>query len=209
MRLIIIRHGETEWNRLRRTQGTTDTALSVRGRRQAKRLGARLSGAGLRCVYSSPLCRAKETAAAIALASPAARLELAPALVEIRFGAWEGLTFEEIATRYPQELELWNRAPAQCVPPGDSETLPQVAARLRGFLSGLCERHRGETVAAVSHSIPCKLMVALGIGLPLDGIHSLRMDNASMTVLDFYEERAVLRHFNDTAHLLNLPACHR
>ena len=52
-------------------------------------------------------------------------------------------------------------------------------------------------------------MVALGIGLPLDGIHSLRMDNASMTVLDFYEERAVLRHFNDTAHLLNLPACHR
>lgn len=208
MRLIIVRHGETEWNRLRKTQGVTDIALSARGRRQAKKLGGRLRGFAVRCVYTSPLMRARDTGSAIAL-SCGAPVVVDDDLLEIRFGAWEGLTFEEIGQNYPEELTLWNRSPECCVPPGESESLSQVAARVERFLTDILQKHPNDTVAAVSHSIPCKVLVALGIGLPLSRIHSLRMDNASMTVVDFYEERAVLRQFNDTAHLLDAAAWRR
>ncbi|MGI6151844.1 MAG: histidine phosphatase family protein [Christensenellales bacterium] len=201
MRLIIVRHGETDWNRLRKTQGMTDIGLTQRGLKQARRMGARVRNMQIRCVFSSPLSRAVSTANAIAsiVRAPVATDH---DLREIAFGEWEGLTFDEIGERYPEELKVWNTDPHLCAPPGKAETLMQVAERCTHFLSRIRKDYEGQTVAAVSHSVPCKAMVALSIGLPLSRIHSLRMDNASMSIIDFYQDRAVLRLFNDTTHLM-------
>ncbi len=201
MRLIIVRHGETEWNRQRRTQGVTDIDLTARGLRQARRLGYRLRSMPVKCVFASPLKRAFDTAKAIADPS---RLPVFADddLKEIRFGDWEGLTFDEIGCSYPDELRVWNENPPLCTPPGDSETIAQVAARVERFLARIRREYPDGTVVAVSHTVPCKLMVALSIGLPLQNLHSLRIDNVSMSMIDFYDDKAVLRLFNDTTHLM-------
>ena len=201
MRLIIVRHGETEWNRQRRTQGVTDIDLTVRGMRQAKRLGYRLRGMSVKCVFTSPLRRALDTAKALAAPSKIPVI-LDNDLKEIRFGEWEGLTFDEIGSNYPEELRIWNENPPLCRPPGDAETLTEVAERVEGFIRRIRTQYEESTVVAVSHSIPCKLMVASAIGLPLQNLHSLRMDNVSMSMIDFYEDKSVLRLFNDTTHLM-------
>lgn len=201
MRLIIVRHGETDWNRLRKTQGMTDTGLTPKGLRQARRMGARVRNMHIQCVFSSPLSRALATANAIA-SIVKAPVATDGDLREIAFGEWEGLTFDEIGERYPEELKVWNTDPHLCAPPGKAETLMQVAERSSRFLASIRKEYDGKTVVAVSHSVPCKAMVALSIGLPLSRIHSLRMDNASMSIIDFYEDRAVLRLFNDTTHLM-------
>lgn len=201
MRLIIVRHGETEWNRLRRTQGVTDIDLTVRGLRQARRLGYRLRGLPVKCVYTSPLKRALDTAKALAAPSRVP-VVLDNDLKEIRFGDWEGMTFEEIGNSYPDELRVWNESPQLCKPPGESETLEEVAKRVQNFIRRARSQYEDGTVVAVSHTVPCKLLIALSIGLPLQNLHSLRMDNVSMSMIDFYEDKAVLRLFNDTTHLM-------
>lgn len=201
MRLIIVRHGETDWNRLRKTQGMTDIHLTPRGLKQARRMGARVRNMQIQCVFTSPLSRALATANAIA-SIVRAPVTTDSDLREIAFGEWEGLTFDEIGERYPEELKVWNSDPHLCAPPGQAETLMQVAERSSRFLSRIRKEYDGKTVVAVSHSVPCKTMVALSIGLPLSRIHSLRMDNASMSIIDFYDDRAVLRLFNDTTHLM-------
>lgn len=201
MRLIIVRHGETDWNRLRRTQGMTDIELTPKGLKQARRMGARVRGMHIQCVFSSPLSRALSTANAIA-SSCRVPVLIDDDLREIAFGEWEGLTFDEIGERYPEELRVWNTDPHLCPVPGKAETVIQVAERASRFLSRLRQQYDGKTVVVVSHSVPCKSMVALSIGLPLSRIHSIRMDNASMSIIDFYEDRAVLRLLNDTTHLM-------
>ena len=208
MRLIIVRHGETEWNKLRRVQGTTNTPLSPRGQKQARLVAKRLKGMRINAIFSSPLDRAKYTAKAIATACRAP-VFIDESLKEINFGDWEGLTFEEIGARYPEQFAVWNTAPHLCVPAGKSETLAQVADRCALFVENLKKQYETGTVVAVSHSVPCKLMTALCVGLPFSKVHSLRMDNASVTMLDYYQDRNVLRTFNDTNHLMEEQAWQR
>src|SRR3970040_2866054 len=100
--LIVVRHGETAWNREKRMQGTTDTVLSDGGRVQAQALGRRLAGRVFAALYSSDLSRARDTARAIA-EHTGREVVAEPRLQERRFGIFEGLTVEEIGSRYPEE----------------------------------------------------------------------------------------------------------
>lgn len=200
MRLIVVRHGETEWNQQKRTQGMSDTPLAPRGHRQALRLAARLRSMPVQCVFSSPLARAVDTAKALTLHRNWP-IMVDSDLREINFGSWEGLTFEEIGKNYPDELAVWNASPDRCQPPGEGETLSQVAERVDAFLERAKAKYTGKIVLAVTHSIPCKLLIARTIGLPLQNLHALRVDNVSMSILDFYQDRSVLRLCNDTTHL--------
>lgn len=199
MRLIVVRHGETEWNAQKRTQGTTDTKLTAHGEQQAKLLSHRILKMQVDKIVSSPLQRALETAKIIAQTNHQP-ITIDHDLIEIRFGEWEGLTFDEIGELYPHEFSVWSKTPHLSMIP-QAESVSEVIFRVDSFLARMQLNYKDETVAAVTHSLPSKLIVARSIGLSIGNIHSLRIDNASLTVIDFYSDRQVLRLMNDTVHL--------
>lgn len=200
MRIIIIRHGETDWNCRKKTQGMQDTNLNEQGVDQSERLAQRLCAFRFEKVFTSPLRRAMQTAEIIARQANCGMIT-EDALKEIHFGSWEGLTFDEIGGKYPDELQIWNQNPRLVAIPG-GESIDFVAERVEKLLAQWYSAYAGRTIVAVSHSVPAKLLVALSVGFPIEKLHSLRMDNASMSVIDCYRERNVLRLLNDTSHLL-------
>ena len=183
MRLILIRHAQTLWNLQHKTQGLSDTQLSTTGEEQAQNLASHMGDYHASRVYTSPLQRAYQTA------HPIARFFNCPiavdeGIIEIKFGDWEGLTFDEIGETYPKELQLWNKEPLSCRIPGDAESIAQVAMRIDGFISRLKLLHAKQTVIVVTHTVPAKIIVAKALGLPLNNIHLLRLDNASISIID-------------------------
>lgn len=199
MRLIMTRHGETQWNVERKTQGRSDTVLTENGMEQARALSRRIGSIPFDCVYTSPLKRARETARILAQSRSVPIINDA-ALTEMCFGEWEGLTFSRIGELYPAQLELWSHSPNLCqIPSG--EPFQTLTERCEAFLKRVLERHEGFTVVAVSHSVPTKVIAALCLGVPMEKIHNIRIDNVSLTIIDFYSGRAVVRVLNDTSHL--------
>jgi alpha-ribazole phosphatase/probable phosphoglycerate mutase len=149
-RILLVRHGETDWNSERRWQGHTDTTLNERGREQARALAAELAGEHVDAVYSSDLVRAHETARIVA--DPRGLdVTALPDLREKNFGTWEGLTDDEILIRFPE---------AQRGPWGDGETTEEVAGRVVAALLRIAQSHPGGQVLVVSHGGP--LRAALG-----------------------------------------------
>ena len=160
--IVLVRHGETDWNRERRYQGHADTPLNEAGRAQAAELADTLRGEGLGTVYTSPLRRASETAAIVA-----ARLELdvrpLEALREIHVGDWEGLTVDEVKQRYPESAVAdWHAGW-----PG-GETYDELSARVLPALVGLGDAHPDERVLAVTHAGPVRAALAAAMGLSYD-----------------------------------------
>lgn len=199
MRLILTRHGETEWNLVHRTQGRTDTDLTETGREQARRISKRLAGLEFECVYTSPLRRARDTAEIIAQTRAVPVID-DPSLMEMAFGEWEGLTFTQIGETFPDELSVWSSTPHFCNIPG-GEPFAQLVARCAEFLRRAEESHKDGIIAAVSHSVPTKVIAALSLGVPMEKLHNIRIDNVSLTIIDTYGGRSVMRVLNDTSHL--------
>lgn len=199
MKLIFTRHGETEWNRLRKTQGATDTTLTDRGREQARLLAERLRGQRIDVIYSSSLSRAMETAKIIAHEVSAPVIS-EPDLMEYGFGSWEGMHIDSLRDDFPEIFSAWDSSPAQCEIPG-AEHFPSYSARVRNFLEKALSRHENGTVMAVSHQLTSKLIITNALGISENGIHSFRVDNASLNMLNF-SRHVVLEKLNDITHLL-------
>jgi probable phosphoglycerate mutase len=136
----LVRHGETDWNRERRIQGSTDIPLNDTGREQARATGAVLASRRWTALVASPLSRAAETARIIGAHVGLSEPELEPRLVERDYGAAEGLTGTEIDTRYPDGAEVPGREPREA-----------VAVRAVDALHDLAARHPGEAVIVVAH----------------------------------------------------------
>lgn len=198
MRLVVVRHGETDWNVQKKVQGVTDTHLTSKGEAQARVLAKRLAHMRVAAVYASPLQRAVRTAQILAEPHDL-EVEVAPALTEVSFGAWEGRTFEEIGRADPAQMQVWMTRP-QDVQIEGAERIEDARVRIDAFVNELQERHGTGTVLVVSHALATKILVASLIGLPFERMHALRLDNVSFTMFDFYPERAVLRVYNDTSH---------
>ena len=148
--ILLVRHGETDWNAERRVQGTTDRPLNDTGRAQARALADRLAEVPLAAVYSSDLSRALETARAVADTRDL-RVTPDPRLRERDFGTWEGMTDLEILERFPE---------ASTGPWGDAETRSELELRVLAALRRISERHTGETVLVVTHGGPLRAMLA-------------------------------------------------
>jgi len=201
-RILLSRHGETEWNAVRRVQGWTDIPLSAKGQAQAEALAGRLASVLLVAVYSSDLSRATQTAAPAA-ARHGLTVQATPELREKGFGDWEGLTQADLERDY---ADLWHQYHVErdqnvLVPGG--ETFLQVQARMAAVLRRVLAAHPGseETVLLVGHGGSGRMLVleALQVGLPL--LPRLHLDNASLSRLDFHggDSRVIL--LNDTSHL--------
>jgi probable phosphoglycerate mutase len=202
---VLLRHGETAHTREKRFSGYggADPGLSDAGQDQADAAAARLAGlagaAGVDLVVSSPLLRARETAATVARALDL-EVEADDGFAECGFGAWEGLTFAEVEERWPDHLADW-LASSAVAPPG-GESFDAVQARVRAARDRLLGRAAGRTVVVVSHVTPIKSLVLLALDAPARALYRMEVAPASLTsVLWFTDGNALLRTYNDSQHL--------
>jgi len=195
MKLLLARHGQTEWNALRRFQGSSDVGLSALGVRQAEALGRALRHRRLAAAYASPLQRARETASlAVGGRVP---VHVLPELTELSLGEWEGCTVDEIRQRDGDPYQRWLEAPLDCTPPG-GETLTAVCARVLTAIDRIAAAHpNGDEVLIVAHGGVISVYACHVLGLSFNALWRLRVENASLTTI----RPPRLVSLNDTAHL--------
>ena len=198
-RVIAVRHGETAWNVATRIQGQLDIGLNATGREQAQRLAAALAGEGLDAVYASDLTRARDTGAAVARAAGLA-LQTDTGLRERGFGVFEGLTFAEIETRFPDEARRWRQRDAGFGPTG-GETLVAFYRRAVDAVGTLAARHRGQHIAVVAHGGVMDALYRAATRVALDAPRTWQVGNASINRLLASEAGFVLVGWADDAHL--------
>ncbi len=201
-RVLLVRHGQTDWNTELRLQGHTDIALNALGLAQAQRLRQALAGEPLDAVYSSDLQRARVTAQAIADAS-GAPLHTEPGLRERGFGCFEGMTLAQIEARWPEAAHRWRSREPGFGPEG-GETLQDFHARCVGAAARLAGRHAGGSIALVAHGGVLDSLYRAATRLALDAPRSWRMANASLNRLLHSASGFSLVGWDDDAHLQGL-----
>jgi len=204
LRLLLVRHAETDSNRARRYQGWRDTPLSETGRGQAEAAGRLLARERLAAVWSSPLERARETAAAIA-APQALPVREAEAFKEMGFGEWEGLTGAEVRARFPALYTSWRDTPHLATVPG-GETLVEVRRRVLEGLGELRAAHDGQTICLVAHGISSRILILEALGLGLDRVWSLELSSTGISELEFRDDWAAVHRMTTLVHLERVAA---
>jgi phosphoserine phosphatase len=207
IKLLLARHGLTDWNKDNRFQGQADIPLNPTGAQQALALGQMLSTEALDRIYVSTLSRAGETARAIAAFHPCPVI-VEPRLREISWGKWEGMTYAEIQQEYPEFLRMWETRDPEASSPG-GESIAQLASRLQPFLDDLARDAAGKTVLIVSHGGVMQVMLCLLLGVSPGLYWQFRISQASLTeVMYSPPERGIIYRLNETCHLeaLTLPA---
>ena len=170
-RLILIRHGETDWNAEGRWQGQIDVPLNENGRKNAREMAQSLEGVGIQAIYSSDLMRALETAQALGEAA-GLDVQTDARLREIHQGDWQGMLVTEIQERYNQRFEQRMQDPWAVAPPG-GETVVQVQERVFRALDDILQKHTDETVAIVAHGFVIALLRVRLEGRPTEQIWDL------------------------------------
>jgi 2,3-bisphosphoglycerate-dependent phosphoglycerate mutase len=198
-RLLLVRHGESTWNREHRIQGQLDPPLSDEGRNQAERLGQRLAGRMFAGFYSSDLKRAFETSQVIG-AHIGMDAEPAAGLREIYLGDWEGLRTEELAQRFPEAWARWTEKPNwDVVPGGEGAALFETRAAVE--LDAILQRHSHGDVLVVTHGGLIQVALHRALGHPSRGLFPFKIQNASISVIEKREGRLIIGGVNDTSHL--------
>jgi probable phosphoglycerate mutase len=197
--VLIIRHGETAWNREEVFRGRADVSLSERGREQARSLADALRDARIEAIYSSPLLRATETAAPLA-SQRGLQIVTDKRLIDMSFGRWEGRAGSEVELAEPELYRLWHEAPEQFRAPG-GESLSEVLARGWPAFGEINSRHENACAAIVSHRVVCKLLLCAAIGVGEAGFWRLRVDTASVSAIGNSNDGWVVTRLNDTHHL--------
>lgn len=198
MRVYLVRHGETEWNREGVFRGRKDLPLNETGRAQALKTGGYFAGKDISRIYSSPLSRAVETATPISVASgrPVTAME---EFIDMSFGVWEGLTIDEARTLLPREYETWQTKPARFSIEG-GESLAGVRKRVRKGLAAALSAAHGDIVI-VTHRVVCKVLTLCLLGVSNGLFWTIRCDPCSITLAETNGAGYVFHFINDTCHL--------
>lgn len=206
--LILIRHGETDWNRELRFQGHADVPLNDMGHEQARRLGLRVAGEQVQHLISSDLMRAQQTAA------PAARhlereIVTSAALREQYFGIVEGMRSDEIQSLHPRAWEDWLQfREDHAMPEGESPR--QFHARIMEALGRIASAHEGQSLMIVTHGGVLDMVWRTARGLGLNGPRQSLIPNAGFNRIRIADasapERIEIVEWADTRHLDDLPA---
>lgn len=198
--LILVRHGQTEWNRIERFRGRYDVPLNATGLEQARQTARRLAKHWEPvAVYASPLGRAVQTAEAIA---QACNTTVIPhdGLIDIDYGAWQGLSPEDARERWPEQVAAWYGRPELAEIPG-GETLQQVRERAMAAVFQAVEKHQGQVFVMVSHTVVNRLILLGALGLANARFWRLRQEPCAINVLEVEGQEFTLQSFNDTCHL--------
>ena len=202
--LLLVRHGETDWNRQTRFQGKIDVPLNDNGREQARKAAEFLKNVPLDFAFSSPMQRPKETAEIILQSHSDVQLQLQDGLREIAHGLWEGKLEAEIEQEYPGELHRWRTVPAQVQMP-EGENLQQVWERaVEAWQTLLESAANSKTGLVVAHDATNKVLLCHILGLAPDHFWNFRQGNGAVSVIDYPQGIAglpVLQAMNITTHL--------
>ncbi|HXD40563.1 MAG TPA: histidine phosphatase family protein [Ramlibacter sp.] len=201
--LILLRHGETDWNRELRFQGHVDVALNAIGLEQARRLGRRLAGEVAHGLYASDLLRARQTAQPVARELALASVTDA-ALREQNFGLVDGMKVDDIKAQHPQAWEGWLRFHEDfCMPEGESTR--QFHARVMDAVYRMVAAHPGETVVVVTHGGVLDMIYRTARSLGLNGPRQSEIPNAGLNRVRVDETGIGILAWADVRHLADLP----
>ena len=196
---LLLRHGQTPMSVQKRYAGRSDVPLTDAGVAQAAAAAKRLASAGIAAIVASPLQRTVQTAEQVA-AVTGLPVVTENGFRETDFGAWEGLTFAEVRERWPSEMTAWLADP-EIAPPG-GESFAEVSERVTAALHRVLAGRTGQRLLIVSHVTPIKTLVAAALLAPPAALYRMHLDVAALCEIDYYADGpAVLRTFNDTAHL--------
>ncbi len=198
-RLLLVRHGETDFNAQKRFQGQMDVPLNANGRLQATVLAKKIAEEHIDVVVASDLKRASETAE-IVMAGRGVEIVVDGRLRELNFGAWEGMTYAEIQESDPQTLSTWEGDLMFIAPPG-GETVSQFSGRVRSILRAIQAKYAGKTILIVAHGGVLQLLLCTLLGLSADRFWQFRLQNASLSEVSLHQAGAIIQNINDTSHL--------
>jgi broad specificity phosphatase PhoE len=197
--LILVRHGETEFNRQRLILGRGPEPLNATGQAQALAAAVAVSRNAPFVLYSSPIVRTIQTAEAIASECSVAFTPM-PGLEEIDAGDLEGLTGSQLQEQYPDVMRGWRNDPASAKMP-NGESLGDVQNRTWAVINDIAQRHEDDTVVVVTHNFPIQAILCKALGMPLNNFRQLRVDLGSITQMDVRDSVFTMLSMNETWHL--------
>jgi len=197
-KIILVRHGETDWNKEEIFRGRVDVELNETGIRQAEVLAEYLSDLRIDTVYSSPLKRALKTAEMIA-SYHRVDVEIAPGLIDFNYGKWQGLPHQEVKDRYKELYAEWIESPHRVIIPG-GESLDDVRKRAVGVVDEAIAKYEG-AVILVSHRVVNKVLICALLGLDNSHFWNIRLDTCGITTFTYENKQFILIKHNDTSFL--------
>jgi len=204
VRILLVRHGETDWNLTGRFQGRSDVPLNQKGVEQANALASALREESLAAIYSSPLVRAKETARLIKVFHPSAPLYEDEGLVEMDLGEFEGIEGPRWAEKHADFRKAWRDNPASVTMPG-GESLKEVQARAVAALERITQSYPlGSTLLICSHNFVILTILCHALEIPLDRFRELKQGTAALNILYVQGKRFQAEVVNDRSHLPQL-----
>ena len=204
MKIFLVRHGETEWNRIGRFQGISDIPLNKKGKAQAQALAQALKDEPIDVVYSSPLIRAKETAKTIQYFHPSSFYFEDEGLKEMDLGDFEGMEATDWAKQYPEFRKKWRESPSSIKLPG-GESLKEVQIRAVKTLERIIQNHSPETTLLIcSHNFVIHAILCHALEISLDNFREIKQEIAALNLLYKHDDRLVVEKVNEVSHLQHL-----
>ncbi len=202
--ILLIRHGETSWNAVRRLQGHTDIPLNEEGARQAGALAQALAAGQVEVLVSSDLQRAMQTAQAVAGQYDGLEVQTDDQLRERCYGVFEGMLYAEIEQQYPAEYALWQARDIDAVMPAgerEAESFRQFYQRSTDGIAEWAQRHPGRTIAIVAHGGVLECAYRAAVGMSLDSPRDFQVKNASINRFTWADGKLALTSWGEVDHL--------
>ena len=200
MKFFVVRHGETDWNKLGRFQGHTDISLNDRGLSQARETAVASEDWGYTAIYSSPLVRTVQVAEEIAKVTPML-VSQEPGLKELNLGDLEGVTGEEMRNDWPALFAAWRTEPEKMSMP-NGESLGELRDRTWQVILDIEQKHSSDdSIVVISHNFAIRSIVNELLGMPLAYFHRMSLNLASVCTFDSDERGRRLTGYNSTSHL--------
>ena len=197
----IVRHGQTNWNILGKTQGHGNSDLTAKGIEQATELAESIVNYPIDYIYSSDLGRAVQTAQILG-DKLNIKVEETEALREMGFGEWEGLLIDEIKTNYANVYSTWRNEPHLAQIPG-GETLHLIKDRVDSFIQSLNEKYDNKHILLVTHSVTVRVMLLAFLNSGMENIYRIKQDNTALNIVEYRDYGPVVIKMNDTSHIKN------
>jgi len=199
--IILVRHGETEWNRVERFRGQIDIPLNTTGIEQAKKTGKKIMKQFKpSMIYASPLKRASQTAEKIAVENDLI-IQTIDGLTDIDYGDWQGLTPKAVQEKWPTLAEKWFRRPGTLEIPG-GETLHDIQTRALAALQAIGEWNKDQEIVLVSHTVVIRAILLGILRADLDRLWQIGQEPCAINLIEYSPENTIILSINCVDHLL-------
>lgn len=200
VKIILVRHGQTEWNRVERFRGQFDIPLNATGVAQAEKTAQEVANRWKPAVvYTSPLSRAVQTAERIAVVC-GVHVEPIDGLIDINYGVWQGLTVDEAREKWPVLVDQWLMGSGKVQIPG-GETLETVQRRVLSTLQKLCERHAQQDIVLVAHTVVNRAMLLGILKIDYEQFWHIGQDPCALNLIEQRSDRYTVHSINCVGHL--------